>query len=237
MTRIVVVFAAAARLLTEDTSARVLADQGWVGPASLRAAGAASALPKLARAKTHLSSVERTAPLFPTPDTPPAEVVEAQLEAFRERDLAEVFRLYSRARRMLLKEGLSHKDKTPGMREGIPSARLLSALEAELERDCPGLLGHGDSQVLAAFSDPMPTRGLIPTVLTRVRVDGVVYVFTLTRQSASDGMVRADGERRFAGQGSEDDGFELCWFVWKIRRESGGSEAATPVDPKVLVNA
>ena len=49
------------------------------------------------------------------------QVVEAQLEAFRERDLAEVFRLYSRARRMLLKEGLSHKDKTPGMRTAIAS--------------------------------------------------------------------------------------------------------------------
>merc|ERR1719321_416276 len=107
---------AAARMVTEDA---VVTDHGWVGPGPVRGAGVMFALPKVARADAHLS-VERTEPLFPTPDTPPTEVVEAQLAAFRERDLAAVFHLYSRGRRMLIAEELSHMDKTPGVREGIP---------------------------------------------------------------------------------------------------------------------
>lgn len=50
-------------------------------------------------------------------------------------------------------------------------------------------------------------------------------------------MVRADGERRFSTQGSEDDGYELCWFVWKIKREGPGSAEVAAPDPKTFVTA
>ena len=41
---------------------------------------------------------------FPTPDTPPLEVVQRQLEALRAADLGATFRLFSRARRLALED-------------------------------------------------------------------------------------------------------------------------------------
>ena len=41
---------------------------------------------------------------FPTPDTPPLEVVQRQLDALRAADLGATFRLFSRARRLALED-------------------------------------------------------------------------------------------------------------------------------------
>jgi len=62
------------------------------------------------------------------------------------------------------------------------------------------------------------------TRICRVQVDnGRYFIFTMTRQSPFDG-----------GDPRDNDGYEKCWFVWKIIPESkgGGNDDSDENIPK-----
>jgi len=159
-------------------------------------------------------------PPFPTPATTPEEVLMAQLAALRAGDIASVFRLFSRARRLGIEEG-ARRD----VREfNVEPSRLYGALEEMLAYSCPGLLRHVSSEVLASIGAPSLTpEGVLPRWTFRIRLEDVAtgrprhFVVTLTRQSGYDG-----------GDPRDHDGFEHCWFVWSIKPDDGGS-ARLPV--------
>jgi hypothetical protein len=172
---------------------------------------------------THtLAPAAAAAARFPSPATPPADVLVAQLKALRTRDLPQTFRLFSRARRLAIEEG-TRRD----MRESnLEPDRVYAAMLGMLKLDCPGLIGHATSEIVGSLGDPEPQRGCLPRWICRVKVDDGAqnFVFTLTRQSAFDG-----GDRR------DCDGFERCWFVWSIKPEGGGGgndRAETPSKPE-----
>lgn len=158
---------------------------------------------------------------FPKPETPPAEVVAAQLDALRLEDIPRAYSLCSRARRLAIQDSA---------RRDVRESNLAPEREHELFREilahgCPGLVGHRAAEIVASLSDPVPQRGRLPTHLVRVRVDEAQhFLFTLTRQSDFDG-----------GDVRDKDGFERCWFVWTIGADDdrGGNSrienAPTPI--------
>ena len=159
---------------------------------------------------------------FPVPETPPSEVLTAQLDALKGGDIPRVFKLFSRARRLAIEEN-SRRD----VREfNVNPERVHAEVASMLVADCPGLLGHREAEVVASLGDPEPQKGLLPRWVFRVKVDGIrsgtrgyddvtrYFVFILTRQSDFDG-----------GDPRDKDGFERCWFVWSIRPDNGGGNA------------
>lgn len=145
---------------------------------------------------------------FPTPETTPAEVISAQLDALRTGDLGSVYNLLSRARRFSIQETIRRdlRERHP------PPERVYDSLKTTLSLDVPGLIGHQTAEIVASLSDPAPPRGRLKKWTFRVRVDEARhYIFVLTQQSAYDG-----------GDPRDYDGFEQCWFVWNIVSDDGG---------------
>jgi len=158
------------------------------------------------------SSVQR----FPTPETPPDEVLEAHLDAMREGELPSVYHLFSRARKLEI-DNAARKDARQS--EPDPSRRE-NALRAffELRQSQELLRPNKRSQpsILSVVGDPDPPGGRLATKLARVRVGSRCYRFTLTRQSAYDG-----------GDPRDNDGYGRCWFVWEIQpdgKDDGGRD-------------
>lgn len=154
---------------------------------------------------------------FPTRATPPADVLTAQLAALRAGDMAAAFQLFSRARRLAIRDG-ARRD----VREfNVKQEDVYVALALMLTQSCPGLIGHNSHEVLASVGDPSPTAGRLPQHRARVRVRSGpnnaarLFTITLTRQSGFDG-----GDKR------DQDGFEHCWFVWTIHPDDGGGGGA-----------
>lgn len=145
---------------------------------------------------------------FPTQTTTPTEVLHAQLSAFQASNMTQIYDLFSRSRRLSIQDS-TRRD----VREfHIPQNRIHASLRMILERDCPGLIGHKYARVLSVVGDPNPPKRLLKTRICRVQIDnGRYFVFTMTRQSPFDG-----------GDPRDNDGYEKCWFVWKIVPEAKG---------------
>mmetsp|Transcript_11987 Transcript_11987/g.22460 ORF Transcript_11987/g.22460 Transcript_11987/m.22460 type:complete len:528 (+) Transcript_11987:60-1643(+) len=156
--------------------------------------------------------------IFPVPDTSPKEVVVAQLEALRRGDIQRVFKLFSRARRLAIEEGVRIDERE----RNLPPERVHSALALWLRRNCPGLIAHRSFDIVASLEDPFPQPGHLQKWTYRVKVNEGEqhFIFTLTRQSDFDG-----GDRR------DYDGFECCWFVWQIKLDDGDSNPETDPNP------
>jgi len=79
-----------------------------------------------------------------TAQTPPAEVVQRQLEAFRANDVRSAYALFSRARRRFFEEeGRAQSSRPPD--------ETLDAIVADyLTAGCPGLLGHARAEIVSA---------------------------------------------------------------------------------------
>ena len=174
---------------------------------------------------------------FPSPETSPAEVLEAHLEALRGGDLPRVYHLFSRARKLEI-DTAARKDS----RESQPNPRRRDQAVVGFLRyrgsdsllsmppssdDDGGDDGENprvtdddgdnryDYQILSLLGDPDPGRGRLSTRLARIKANSGYYMVTLTRQSDWDGK----------GDPRDCDGYERCWFVWDIRRdESDGDD-------------
>jgi hypothetical protein len=162
-------------------------------------------------------------------ETPPSEVLESQLQALRMGDIPCVYRLFSRARKLIFEDGcrMDLRDAR------VKPERIHSAVATVLVSNCPGLLGHQSSEVVASLCDPAPEPGLLPKMTFRVKVRTSMdlnryYFFTLTRQSPFDG-----------GDPRDCDGFERCWFVWSITLDDdrGGSERLEEAPTPTLLPA
>ena len=175
---------------------------------TLVANGALAANTFLPRANAPLLQVDvgmsRKVVDWVTASTPPQEVLAASLDALRSEDLHVVYDLLSRARRLEIEEM-----SRPDVRAAATPERVYAALSTELSCNCPGLVGHVSAEVVASLSDPEPPRGRLPLWRCRVKVDGQNFNFHLSRQSKADPK----------GDPRDIDGFEECWFVWKIWRE------------------
>jgi len=195
-----------------------------------------------AAAATSPVGAEGEARRFPSPETPPAEVLESQLEALRGGDLPGVYHLFSRARKLEI-DTVARKDT----RESEPSPRRREqAVVAFLRyRGSDSLLppspcddndnknknknknnnnnnnnntedddNRYNYQILSLLGDPNPGRGRLSTRLARIKANSAYYMVTLTRQSDWDGK----------GDPRDCDSYERCWFVWDIRREESGGD-------------
>ena len=99
-------------------------------------------------------------PQFPTADTPPTDVVNAQLSALRSRDLPQVYHLFSRARRAIFAE--------QGRAQGSGAAPPPAVLHRRMESALPaGLLSHESSTILSALSLNERENGRLPRFACR----------------------------------------------------------------------
>jgi len=146
---------------------------------------------------------------FPTQATTPADVLNAQLFAFQASNMTQTYGLFSRSRRLFIEES-TRRD----VREShIPQNRINACVRSILEKNCPGLIGHKNARILSIVGDPNPPKRMLKTKMCRVQIDnGRYFIFTMTRQSPFDG-----------GDPRDNDGYEKCWFVWKIVMEDKGN--------------
>ncbi|VEU40883.1 unnamed protein product [Pseudo-nitzschia multistriata] len=148
-------------------------------------------------------SASSPAKKFPSPDTPPIRVLEAQLDAMKDGELPSIYHLFSRARKLDI-DNAARRDA----RESDPSAARKHRAMTEFltQRHSQGLLNHNRWSVLGIVGDPNPAKGRLLTKFARVKVDSRYYRITLTRQSDWDGK----------GDPRDCDGYEKCWFIWDI---------------------
>ena len=151
---------------------------------------------------------------FPTRSTPPADVLSAQLEALQRADMARAYDLFSRAARLAIDEAACADVR----QSSVSSDARLRTLERSLRESCPGIIGHDRCDILASLAVSEYDGRRLPQWRCRVRVltGGATKCFTyhLTRQSdppppTIDFDEALDGARAI-------DGYEGCWFVWKI---------------------
>ena len=190
---------------------------------------------------------------FPTAETPPAEVVRASLRALSAGNLTRTFELFSRARRaVIVEDGRSQGGGGMLDRTLDVEARVRHVLETS----CPGLLFHASSEVISGLAINGRSGGRLPRWRGRVKVrtfsaemfdseDGgflraaaeaappAYFVFTLTRQHDPPPTPRelASIDCR---ETARFDGFDGCWFVWKIepeRRRGGNDDADDDAAP------
>ena len=158
-----------------------------------------------------------------TAATPPDKVLAALLDALQAEDVPATFDLLSRARRMEIEE-LARSD----MRATATPQRVHSTLLTDLTCNCPGLLGHEHAEVVASLGDPEPPRGRLAMWWYRLNVDGRKFAFQLSRQSKADPK----------GDPRDMDGFEECWFAWKIwledDRDTDGERNSPPLKGRLL---
>lgn len=165
---------------------------------------------------------------FPTADTAPSEVVDAQLRALRALDIPQIFTLFSRARRRIFEDH--------GRAQSCPPPRdvLYQRVFEALETSCPGLIGHSSASILSAlYLKENRDDGLMPRWCCRVQIapGDRTYTFTLTRQhdppppaiEATTPTLAQDP--RNAGR---FDGFEGCWLVWSIEPDGDGGSRVSP---------
>ena len=183
---------------------------------------------------------------FPTPDTAPADVVVAQLQALSSTDLIGTYELFSRARRSIIVESGCAQGGGTALALAPPPDVLRKRVRQTLDEfQCPGLIGHASHEVISGLTLNERTNGRIPQYRCRVKVETFYadmydmsdggflaaaaaaqppsyFIFTLTRQH--DDPPATD---------KEVASFEGCWFVWTIepeRRGGGGGDEPPPDD-------
>jgi len=180
-------------------------------------------------------STRAAPPRFPRRETPPADVVAAQLDAFSSPpNIGRAYDLFSRARRLAITEAAMDD-----VRQAYPPREIiLEKLEGALRESCPGLVGHDRSEVLSGLAISEYDGVHLPQWRCRVRVACAggtrSYTFHLTRQSDPPPPT-IDFDERF-DTGRDIDGFEGCWFVARIVPEDGGARVEAPA-PLELVPA
>ena len=97
-----------------------------------------------------LCAVDATPPRFPTADTPPEEVVAAQLQALSDGNLTKVFSLFSRARRTVIVE--TGRAQGGGGQLMPPPEVVRKRVRAVLDETCPGLIGHAGAEVISGLT-------------------------------------------------------------------------------------
>lgn len=210
----------------------------WVAALLLPAAAAAlcAGAPVAVRRRPLLraapSVVEEEAAKWPTRETPPRDVLAAQLTALRDADLERIYGLFSRARRLAINESAA-KDA----RQFPPFDDVLKGLGRGLRASCPGLLGHDACEILSALAVSEFDGIHIPRWTCRARVSrgskSKTFTFTLTRQSDPPPPTIEIDERVDAGTRAID-GYEGCWFVWSIAPDGGGAPVVAAARPPVL---
>ena len=174
------------------------------------------------------------APQFPTASTPPTAVVEAQLAALRARDFPQIYSLFSRARRAIFAE----QGRAQGSGAAPPPDVLYRRVEAALPA---GLLAHESSTILSALTLNERENGRLPRFACRCSIVPAPgerperFVFTLMRQHTEPPPPREATTPTLAQDARNAgrfDGFDGCWFVWSIARDSDGGDAeGTEVGP------
>lgn len=113
-----------------------------------------SAYPCARAAPSSLCAVTSTtaaaSPRFPTADTPPEEVVAAQLQALSDGNLTKVFSLFSRARRTIIVE--TGRAQGGGGQLMPPPEVVRRRVRAVLDEACPGLIGHAGAEVSSGLT-------------------------------------------------------------------------------------
>lgn len=192
---------------------------------------------------------------WPTVDTTPEEVVAAQLQALSDYKLTRVFQLFSRARRAILTE--EGRSQGGGGQLDPPPIEIQRRVRRALDTTCPGLIGHGSSEIISGLTLNEEGGGRLPRWCGRVKVDTFYsdmydtcdggflaaaaaaeppryFLFTLTRQSPAPEAASPKARRTLVPTRRDAlDGFEGCWLVWCIepeRRGGGGGGDGPPVD-------
>lgn len=186
-----------------------------------------------AAAFSQVNKAPKKASMFPTRETPPTAVLAAQLSALQRRDIAGAFALFSRARKLQITETAAVDRR----QTAIPLDVVLRKLEDALDESCPGLLGHERCEVLSSLALSEYDGVHLPKWRCRVRVLGEggaarSYQFHLTRQSDPPPPT-IDFDEKY-DKCRDIDGFEGCWFVWRIEPEDGGLEVAAAPTPELV---
>ena len=167
---------------------------------------------------------------FPSPNTPPATVVQSQLEALAELDLPTAFHLFSRYRRLQIEEA-SRRD-APDLSVEIADARtnnvecndVYDKMRNILLDACPDLVGHTRSEIVSAL--PLGGEdGRLKRWRCKVKVRRRFereYLFTLTQQTSGscEYELASDSWAEF----DECPVFEGCWLVNEIVLDGGVGE-------------
>jgi hypothetical protein len=110
----------------------------------------ARAAPSSLCAVDKTSTAAAASPRFPTADTPPEEVVAAQLQALSDGNLTKVFSLFSRARRTVIVE--TGRAQGGGGQLMPPPEVVRRRVRALLDQACPGLIGHAGAEVFSGLA-------------------------------------------------------------------------------------
>ena len=110
----------------------------------------ARAVPSYLCAVNKKSTAAAASPRFPTADTPPEEVVAAQLQALSDGNLTKVFSLFSRARRTVIVE--TGRAQGGGGQLMPPPEVVRKRVRAVLDETCPGLIGHAGAEVISGLT-------------------------------------------------------------------------------------
>ena len=117
------------------------------------------------------------------------------------------------------------------MREAV-----LGKLEIALRESCPGLLGHDRYEISSSLAIREYDGVHLPQWRCRVRCRTGsrtrAFIFHCTRQSDPPPPT-IDFDDRF-DKSRLIDGFEGCWFVWKIEPDEGGVAVAAPAPARLV---
>ena len=110
------------------------------------------------------------------------------------------------------------------------------ALEIALRESCPGLLGHDRYEISSSLAIREYDGVHLPQWRCRVRCQTGsrtrAFIFHCTRQSDPPPPT-IDFDDRF-DKSRLIDGFEGCWFVWKIEPDEGGVAVAAPAPARLV---
>ena len=169
---------------------------------------------------------------FPSRATPPAEIVVEQLEALRRNDVARTNELFSRARRLAIDEAA----RGDARHYEVSREVVLEKLEIALRESCPGLLGHDRYEISSSLAIREYDGIHLPQWRCRVRCRTGsrtrAFIFHCTRQSDPPPPT-IDFDDRF-DKSRLIDGFEGCWFVWRIEPERGGVAVAANAPARLV---
>ena len=169
---------------------------------------------------------------FPSRATPPAHVVSAQLDALRRNDIAKTYELFSRARRLAIDEAA----RGDARHYEVSREVVLQKLAIALRESCPGLLGHDRYEISSSLAIREYDGVHLPQWRCRVRCRTGsrtrAFIFHCTRQSDPPPPT-IDFDDRF-DKSRLIDGFEGCWFVWKIEPDEGGVAVAAPAPARLV---
>ena len=169
---------------------------------------------------------------FPSRATPPADVVVAQLDALRRNDIAKTYELFSRARRLAIDEAA----RGDARHYEVSREVVLEKLAIALRESCPGLLGHDRYEISSSLAIREYDGIHLPQWRCRVRCRSGsrtrAFIFHCTRQSDPPPPT-IDFDDRF-DKSRLIDGFEGCWFVWRIEPDEGGVAVVAPAPARLV---